>query len=140
MTMLGKATAVFDDNGKPHQRRARDPIWRFFIPVAGTVALSLIGWGVSVENRVTAMASVQVERGPKLTKLADDVAELLMVSRDPSSKPQTKTELYQLEQRINRLEERFNNIHIYLLQVARPVTPVVPPSKRGELPFKVDGG
>lgn len=126
---------MFDENGEPYRRRSKDPLWRFFIPVVGTATLSLIGWGISVETRINRISVLEQERAAFIDKLE-------VATREPPTRPEIKIQLEQDQQaidtlgrRIDRLEERFNNFHTFLLQ-SRPT--IVPPSKRGSLPFRLE--
>lgn len=126
---------MFDESGEPYRRRAKDPLWRFFIPALATVLISLVGWGVSVETRINRVFVLEEERATFIEKLE-------VATRDPALRPEIRLQFEQNQQdidkmsrRIDRLEERFNNFHTFLLQ-SRPA--VVPPSKRGALPFQLE--
>ena len=131
---------AFDENGERHRRRQFDG-WKL-LPLGGTFVVAIFSWGISVENRLSNVSATQQERGPMLRQMKDDLGELSLLVHDPSTKPETKKEITQLwtdhdrlGAKIDRLEERFNNFHQFLLQTKQPV---VPPSKRGALPFKLD--
>lgn len=128
---------MFDENGEPYRRRSKDPIWRFFIPVAGTALISLVGWGVSVETRINRISVLEQERATFIEKLE-------VATREPPTRPEIKIQLEQgqqaidkLWQRIDRLEERFNNFHQFILQVM-PKHPQPPLGKRGMAPFQLE--
>lgn len=131
---------MFDENGERYQRRAGDPFWLKLAPVGSGLALALFGWGVSVENRIGTIQAIQAERTIKVAAIEERISEVAKAAYDPAPKPQAKVMIDQLEvehtrmdSRLDRLEERFNNFHQFLIQT-KPV--IVPPSKRGALPFK----
>lgn len=133
---------MFDENGDAHRRRKADPWWRFLIPVGGSLTIALFSWGVSLETRISNMAAIQLERGPVIGKMQAQLDAVEQVANDPSPRPEAKVMINRietahehLEERLNRLEERFNNFHQFLLQV-KPT--IIPPSKRGEHPFKLE--
>ena len=133
---------MFDENGERHQRRAWDG-WKIMPMVVGP-ALGLLAWGVSVETRLVNIQAIQSDRTPKIAKIENELTELALKVYDPSTKPETKKEISQLWSdhdklgaRIDRLEERFNNFHQFLLQT-RPS--IVPFGRRGDAPFRPEVG
>jgi hypothetical protein len=74
--------------------------------------------------------------------MSTEISELLVKASDPSTKPETQKAIKQLwedhdrlSSRIDRLDERFNNFHQFLLQT-RPQT--FPLGRRGSAPFTLD--
>lgn len=127
---------MLDENGQPYARRRFDGF--MLLPIAGSLMIAIGGWGVSVESRINAMSVIQQERAPVIIRHSQEIGELYALARDPEPRPKAKVILDQMmsdhahhEDRINRLEERLSNLHQFLLQVK----PVVPPSRRGQLPF-----
>lgn len=134
-----------DDYAGPYRRRQGDSNWIKLLPVASGLMVILIGWGVSVESRIGTMAAVQTERAPIITRHSQQISQLFDLEKDPSPKPEAKiildkleAEHTQMDNRVLRLEERFNNFHQFILQVM-PKQMVVPPSKRGSMPFTLEG-
>ena len=131
---------MFDENGERHQRRQFDG-WKL-VPLGGTISIALFGWGVSVETRLGTIQSIQAERTVTVAGIQRDIETLDEAVHDPAPRPQAKVlfdrmdaDFRSLDNRLNRLEERFNNFHTFLLQV-RPT--IMPPSRRGEAPFKLE--
>ena len=128
---------MYDENGQKFARRQWDG-WKI-LPMAIAPMIALFAWGVSVETRLTNILAVQADRTPKIAKIQEDLADLAIKVYDPSMKPEAAKAFKQvwedhdrLSSRIDRIEERFNNFHQFLLQT-RPS--VFPPGRRGEGPF-----
>ena len=110
-------------------------MWKM-LPVMSSALFLAIGWGISVETRIGNMATTQAERAPRIVTLENQVSNLDVMVRDPAPKAETKVEMdamkddhKQLSDRLDRLEDRVNNLHNYILSA--------PPKmlmKRGELP------
>ncbi len=107
--------------------------------MAGLIAVA--GWVVSLERRVQDNTTQIADRGPRIERLEKDVDALEKDIADPAPKPETRVAMLkldsdhkQLDARLDRLEERINGLHAYLLLLPRPspVTPT-PFSKRGSL-------
>lgn len=129
---------MFDENGERYRRRVFDG-WKI-LPLTVGPALGLLAWGISVETRLSAITVTQIERGPQIAKMREDMDDMKIRVYDPSTKPETKKEISQLWSdldkmgaRIDRIEERFNNFHQFLIQT-RPNA--VPLGRRGDGPFK----
>lgn len=130
-----------DEDGELYCRRYTDQVVGKAIPIVISLAAILFGWGISVETRIGNIATTQQERAPVISNLRTDIAQLYDLVRDPSPKPETRVMIEQMEathrrheEQINRLEERFNNFHQFILQVMP--NKMIPPSKRGQAPFK----
>lgn len=130
-----------DEDGELYCRRYTDKTMGKIVPIILSVGGVLLGWGISVETRVGNIATTQQERAPIIAGYGRDIARLFELAHDPTPRPQAKVMLDQMasehrlhEDRINRLEERFNNFHQFILQVMP--SKMVPLSKRGSAPFK----
>jgi hypothetical protein len=96
--------------------------------------LSISGWAFTLQGRIHEIAAQQAERGPRIVAIEQKLSTLLDIARDPAPKPETKVEMQAMKEQINRLDERVNNLHNYILALpVRPGPYSAPPSKRGDL-------
>lgn len=110
------------------EARARDrDLSLRIIAVLVPVILALSGWVVSLEGRLQEVKTKQEERGPRISALEAAVKDLEETVRDPAPKPETKVAVEniisqhrRLEERVDRMEERINALHNYLLMLPRP--------------------
>ncbi len=71
------------------------------------VILSIASWAWSIDGRLKEVAMQQNERGPRIAALEEAI----------------NADSGRVERRLSRIEERINNLHIFILQVV--------PSARG---------
>lgn len=110
------------------EARARDrDLSLRIIAVLVPVILALGGWVVALETRLQEVTTKQEERGPHISALETAVKDLEETVRDPAPKPETKVAVEniisqhrRLEERVDRMEERINALHNYLLMMPRP--------------------
>lgn len=76
------------------------------------VVLAIAGWAYSLDSRLREVSARQEERGPRLTALEQDVSMLQNELGKPSSRVEEKLDL-----RVSRLEERMNNLHLFIIQL-----------------------
>lgn len=77
--------------------------------------LAIAGWAYSLDGRLRDVTARQEERGPRLNALEEDVAALHREIGKPSARLEERFEM-----RIARMEERLNNLHLYIIQFGPP--------------------
>ncbi len=106
------------------------------------IVLAMAGWALTLETRISTIATQQAERGPRITAMETLISQLHDAIHDPSPKPETKVAIEalkgehdRLDDRVTRLEERLNSLHNYILALPVRPAPYAPPplSKRGDL-------
>jgi hypothetical protein len=104
------------------------------------IVLAIAGWALTLEARISEIATQQAERGPRIAAMEILISQLHDAIHDPSPKPETtvaiealKGEHDRLDDRVTRLEERLNNIHNYILALPVRPSPCAPPgpARRG---------
>ena len=128
----------------PNHLSQTDCMWRVFPIVAG-LGVTLVGWGVTIETRLANINTIQLERTVKIAAMDKTVSDLIKDVANPAPKPETKIQLEQMssdhdkmETRLDRVEERMNNLHDFMMQVAPGIIKQTP-AKRGSYgPFKLD--
>ena len=124
--------------------RRRFDEWTFRgVTLIVPIVIALAGWALTLQIRLQEISTKQEERGPRIAAIERDIDVLNTIARDPAPKPETRVELQQMEQshkrletRLDRLEERFNNFHQFLLQAGPTIMkPPQPPGRRGETPL-----
>lgn len=136
---------MYDDDGKEYRRRYSDQgLTKWAVSMSGPILLGLFSWGITVEIRLNNMATVQQERGPIFKRIDERLALVEAVAGDPAPRPQAKVMLDRMHEdhdhmmsRIDRLEERFNNFHQFLLQAAPTLAR---PGRKGELSPVIEMG
>lgn len=123
--------------------RRRFDEWTFRgVSLLFPIVLAMAGWALTLQTRISEIATQQAERGPRLITMEALVSQLHDAIHDPSPKPETKVEIAalksehgRLDDRVTRLEERVNNIHNYILALpVRPSPYALPrPERRGDL-------
>ncbi len=91
------------------------------------IVLAMAGWALTLETRISVIATQQAERGPRIIAIENLVSQLHDAIHDPSPKLETKVAIEalkgehdRLDDRLTRLEERLNSLHNYLLMLSRP--------------------
>jgi hypothetical protein len=102
------------------------------------IVLAIAGWTLTLETRMSEIATQQAERGPRNAAMEALISQLHDAIHDPSPKPEIgalKADYNHLDERVTRLEERVNNLHNYMISLPLRPGPFVPlsPSKRGDL-------
>jgi hypothetical protein len=130
--------------------RRRFDEWTFRgVSLLYPIVIAMAGWALTLETRISEIATQQAERGPRIAAMEALISQLHDAIHDPSPKPETKVaiealkaEHERLDDRVTRLEERLNSLHSYILALPVRPGPYAPPrpSKRGdlhqELPFE----
>jgi hypothetical protein len=136
---------VNDDEEKIEEAlmRRRFDEWTFRgVSLLFPIVLAMAGWALTLETRISEIATQQAERGSRLAAMETLVSQLQEAIHDPSPKPETKVEMAalkseheHLDERVTRLEERLNSLHSYILALpVRPGPYAQPtPSRRGDL-------
>jgi hypothetical protein len=114
--------------------------WKTF-PFVMSGFIATFGWGVSIETRINNIQTIQAERTIKMAAVDVRLSDIAKAAYDPAPKPETKVAVEALRadhnsmmDKIDRLEDRVNNLHNFLLQL--PPRPAPLPSRRGMAPFK----
>jgi hypothetical protein len=97
------------------------------------IVLAIAGWALTLETRMSEIATQQAERGPRIAAMEALISQLHDVIHDPSPKPETKVaieaikgEHERLDDRVTRLEERIKNLHNYMMSLPSRPGPFVP--------------
>jgi hypothetical protein len=132
--------------------RRRFDEWTFRgVSLLFPIVLVIAAWALTLETRISEIATQQAERGPRIAAMETLVSQLQDAIHDPSPKPETKVAIEalkgehdRLDDRVTRLEERLNAPHSYILALPIRPTPNTPsiPSRRGALflELPVDNG
>lgn len=141
----GSVSQVNDDDEKIEEAlmRRRFDEWTFRgVSLLFPIVLAMAGWALTLETRISEIATQQAERGPRITAIETLISQLHDAIHDPSPKPETKVAIEalkdehdRLDDRVTRLEERVNNIHNYILALPVRPSPFAPPAplRRGDL-------
>lgn len=129
-----RSTEEFDEAVKGHINACA---WKTF-PFVMTVFMATFGWGVTVQTRLANIETIQAERTIKVAALDVRMNDIAKVAYDPAPKPETKVavealraEHSNLMDKVDRLEDRVNALHNFLLQIPLPKTAL--PARRGSL-------
>lgn len=117
------------------------------ITVLVPAVIAIGGWAFTLQSKIDVIGAKQEERGPRLVTLEEEVHDLARLAHDPAPKPETKVAVEEMKRahrdvidRLDRLEDRVNALHNYLLQM--PARPPFKNSQRGDLfsPGAGEGG
>lgn len=76
------------------------------------VVLAVAGWAYNIDNRLRDVAARQEERGPRISAMESDMAKIRAEIGKPSARLEDRFDI-----RLSRLEERINNLHLFILQI-----------------------
>jgi hypothetical protein len=126
----GSVSHVNNDEEKIEEAlmRRRFDEWTFRgVSLLFPIVLAMAGWALTLETRMSEIATQQMERAPRIFELETTINRLTEEVHDPRPNPETKVTLESiivqhkhLEKRIDRIEDRLNSLHNYLLIIPRP--------------------
>lgn len=116
-----------NDGGPPHW------VGRAIV-VMIPVGVAVIAWSFNMESRLQAVSSRFDERGNRITSLETRMSMAEMRIADPSPKPEARVMIDDIRREMSemrekdkalfdrqqRLDDRLNNLHLYLMTFAPP--------------------